>query len=64
MLTGEKTFLSIRGNYAGLRERSKPAQIRYKPKAGGKNIKCHLLNGSGVALPRLMLALEGKELPI
>lgn len=36
---------------------SKPAQIRYKPKAGGKNIKCHLLNGSGVALPRLMLAL-------
>jgi seryl-tRNA synthetase len=37
---------------------SKPAQIRYKPKSGGKNIKCHLLNGSGVALPRLMLALE------
>lgn len=36
---------------------SKPAQIRYKPKTGGKNIKCHLLNGSGVALPRLMLAL-------
>lgn len=39
---------------------SKPAQIRYKPKSGGKNIKCHLLNGSGVALPRLMLALENK----
>lgn len=39
---------------------SKPAQIRYKPKTGGKNIKCHLLNGSGVALPRLMLALENK----
>ena len=36
---------------------SKPAQIRYKPKAGGKNVKCHLLNGSGVALPRLMLAM-------
>lgn len=37
---------------------SKPAQIRYKPKAGGKPIKCHLLNGSGLALPRLVLALE------
>lgn len=37
---------------------SKPACIRYKPKHGGKNIKCHLLNGSGVALPRLMLVLE------
>lgn len=36
---------------------SKPAQIRYKPKNGGKNIKCHLLNGSGVALPRLMMAM-------
>lgn len=39
---------------------SRPAQIRYKPSNGGKNIKCHLLNGSGVALPRLMLALENK----
>lgn len=37
---------------------SKPAQIRYKPQVGKKNIKCHLLNGSGVALPRLTLALE------
>lgn len=37
---------------------SKLAQIRYKPKSGGKNVKCHLLNGSGVALPRLMLAKE------
>lgn len=37
---------------------SRPAQIRYKPKNGGKNIKCHLLNGSGVALPRLMMALN------
>jgi len=36
---------------------SKVAQIRYKPKGGTKNVKCHLLNGSGVALPRLMLAL-------
>lgn len=35
---------------------SKPANIRYKPKAGDKNIKVHLLNGSGVALPRLLLA--------
>jgi seryl-tRNA synthetase len=37
---------------------SKPAQIRYKPKGGGKNIKVHLLNGSGVALPRLLLAMN------
>lgn len=34
---------------------SKIAQIRYRPKGGGKPIKCHLLNGSGVALPRLMV---------
>jgi seryl-tRNA synthetase len=41
---------------------SKLAQIRYKPAAGGKNVKCHLLNGSGVAMPRLLLALNhGKE---
>lgn len=40
---------------------SKPAQIRYKPKGGGKNVKCHLLNGSGVALPRLMLALADRK---
>lgn len=37
---------------------SKPAQIRYKPKSGGKNIKCHLINGSGVALPRLLYTLN------
>jgi len=36
---------------------SRVAQVRYKPKDGKKNVKCHLLNGSGVALPRLMLAL-------
>lgn len=44
---------------------SKPAMIRYKPKAGGKNVKCHMLNGSGVALPRLMLALtaQGRQFP-
>ena len=36
---------------------SKPAQIRYKDRVTNKNIKCHLLNGSGVALPRLLLAL-------
>lgn len=40
---------------------SQPAQIRYKPQDGKKNIKCHLLNGSGVALPRLMLALGAKN---
>jgi len=37
---------------------SNPALIRYRPKQGGKPIKCHLLNGSGVALPRLHVALE------
>ena len=41
---------------------SKPANIRYKPKDGGKNIKVHMLNGSGVALPRLLLALQKGEL--
>jgi seryl-tRNA synthetase len=35
---------------------SRPAQVRYRPKGGGKPVKCHLLNGSGVALPRLLLA--------
>lgn len=40
---------------------SKPAQIRYKPDDGKKNIKCHMLNGSGVALPRLMLALADRK---
>jgi seryl-tRNA synthetase len=36
---------------------SKPAQIRYKPKNGKKNVKVHMLNGSALALPRLRLAL-------
>lgn len=36
---------------------TKPAQIRYRPKQG-KPVKCHMLNGSALALPRLMLALE------
>lgn len=40
---------------------SKPALIRYRPKVGGKPIKCHLLNGSGVALPRLMLAIQARD---
>lgn len=41
-----------------LDRQSKPALIRYRPTGGGKPIKCHLLNGSGVALPRLILALD------
>lgn len=40
---------------------SKVAQIRYKPKTGKKNIKVHMLNGSGVALPRLLIALENRK---
>lgn len=40
---------------------SKPAKIRYRPKLGGKAQKVHLLNGSGVALPRLLLALKKEK---
>lgn len=40
---------------------SKPAQIRYKDSKTGKNTKCHMLNGSALALPRLRLALKEKE---
>jgi len=36
---------------------SKLAQIRYRPSKGGKPHKVHLLNGSGVALPRLRIAM-------
>lgn len=39
---------------------SKLAQIRYKPKNGKKNVKCHLLNGSGLALPRIQVALDAQ----
>ena len=31
-------------------------------KEGQKPIKCHLLNGSGVALPRLQIALKNVSL--
>lgn len=37
---------------------SKPALTRYKRNKDGKNVKCHLLNGSGVALPRLLIYLQ------
>jgi seryl-tRNA synthetase len=40
---------------------SRPAKMRYKPKGGGKNQPVHLLNGSGVALPRLTLVLQDQE---
>lgn len=40
---------------------SKIALIRYKPENGGKPVKCHMLNGSGVALPRLKLALTKEK---
>ena len=40
---------------------SKLAQIRYRPAPGKKPEKCHLLNGSGVALPRLIVALDARE---
>lgn len=41
-----------------LDRQARPALIRYRPEGGGKPIKCHLLNGSGLALPRLVLALN------
>jgi seryl-tRNA synthetase len=44
-----------------LDRQSQPAQIRYKNEHG-KNVKCHMLNGSGVALPRLLLAMRGAQL--
>ncbi|MCK4656551.1 MAG: serine--tRNA ligase, partial [candidate division Zixibacteria bacterium] len=31
--------------------------IRFKPQAGGKSQYVHTLNGSGLALPRTMIAL-------
>lgn len=40
---------------------SKPAKIRYRPTKGGKPITCHLLNGSGVALPRFVLARDAQN---
>lgn len=36
---------------------SKVAQIRYK-NLNNKNVKCHMLNGSALAIPRLMLTLD------
>lgn len=39
---------------------SRIANIRYRPRGGGKNVKVHMLNGSGVALPRLLLSLTKK----
>ena len=44
---------------------SGPALIRYKERNQGKTIRCHMLNGSGVALPRLLLAVnDGSRQPI
>lgn len=31
--------------------------LRYRPKDGGKPLYCHTLNGSGLALPRTMIAI-------
>ena len=42
-----------------LDRQAKPAQIRYRPRPQAKPVKCHILNGSGVALPRLTLAMLG-----
>ncbi len=36
---------------------AKRANIRYRPKAGAKSQFAHTINGSGVALPRLIIAL-------
>lgn len=44
-----------------LDRQSKIAQIRYRQPGIKKPQKCHLLNGSGVAMPRLMMAMLEKE---
>lgn len=44
-----------------LDRQSTPALIRYKDRNQGKTIRCHMLNGSGVALPRLLLALRSAQ---
>ena len=33
------------------------AEIRYRPEAGGKTEFLHALNGSGLALPRTLIAV-------
>jgi seryl-tRNA synthetase len=40
---------------------SGPALIRYKPVGEKKTVRCHMLNGSGVALPRLTLAIQERD---
>jgi len=56
VLAGEE-WLEVSSISNTLDRQSKPAQIRYRPEKGKKPIKCHLLNGSGVATPRLTLAI-------
>jgi len=53
-----KEWLEVSSISNTLDRQAKPAQIRYRPEAGKKPIKCHILNGSGVALPRLRLAMK------
>ena len=41
---------------------AKRAQVRFRPRSGAKPIKCHMLNGSALALPRLRIALNAQKL--
>ena len=40
---------------------SKPALIRYRKSGVKKPVKCHVLNGTGLALPRVMLTMLDLE---
>lgn len=57
----EDDWLEVSSISNTLDNQSKIAQIRYRPEKGGKPIKCHLINGSGLALPRLILAIEREK---
>jgi seryl-tRNA synthetase len=52
---GKYLEVSSVGNFGDYQSRR--ANIRYRPEAGAKPEFVHILNGSGVAVPRLMAAL-------
>lgn len=54
---GMKTWLEVSSCSNFLDFQSRRAGIRYRAEKGGKPAFAHTLNGSGLALPRLMIAL-------
>ena len=54
---GHGSYLEVSScsNFEGYQARR--MKLRYKDSASGKNYYCHTLNGSGTALPRLVVAL-------